>query len=214
MTMTKIVRTSTAAAGLAATLLLASGCSSHDSDRQDHGAPAPSASTPDTRAAVIQTARSYQEAALRQDWRAACGLSTARLRGGSVEDCIKASTASTPSPGTSSTPTPEADPPRYADGSTPKPRATHTTGGPDRADTGPVTASAADLVKAPAAGDHPAGWGALVTYTVTWPGKPPTTSRNALRLVDEGGTWRVDQYEDVQAGDEGHGSPVLAALGG
>ncbi|MFD9819068.1 hypothetical protein [Streptomyces violascens] len=212
--MTKTVRTATAAAGLAAALLLASGCSSHDGDRQDHGAPAPSASTPDARAAVIQTARSYQEAVKRQDWRAACGLSTARLRGGSVDDCTRSNTPSSPSPETPNSPTPQADPPRYADGSTPKPRATRTTGGPERADTGPVNASPADLVQAPATGDHPAGWGVLVTYTVTWPGKPTTTERNALRLVDEGGTWRVDQHEDVQAGDEGHGSPVLAALGG
>ncbi|MFI5867760.1 hypothetical protein [Streptomyces sp. NPDC051546] len=213
--MTRTKRTTAAAVIVAG--LLVSGCSSN-SGGKDRGAPAPSASKTDPAAAVIEAARSYQEAANKPDWHAACIVSSARLRGGSVEECTAANAPSapsaSPSPEVSSSPSPTTEPPRYADGSTPQPRASRTTGGPDRADTGPVIASAADLVEVPAAGVHPAGWGVLVTYSVTWPGKPSTTARKALRVIAEGQDWRVDQHEDVQPGDEGHGSPVRAALGG
>jgi hypothetical protein len=68
-----------------------------------------------------------------------------------------------------------------------------------------------DPVKVPASEDHPAGYGVLVTYTVTWPDST-STARRALRLVAEGDAWRVDQREDVQDGDMGRGDPVTAAL--
>ena len=66
----------------------------------------------------------------------------------------------------------------------------------------------------PAAEEYAAGYGVLVSYTVKWPGKAATTKRRALRLVDEGGAWVIDQHEDVQEGDMGDGSPVRAALSG
>ena len=64
---------------------------------------------------------------------------------------------------------------------------------------GSVEASAA--VEIPAVGKHPAGYGVLVTYTYTWPGKSPENSRLALRLISEGGTWVVDQRESVRPKD-------------
>ncbi|MCX5426081.1 hypothetical protein [Streptomyces sp. NBC_00078] len=197
---------STAALVLAAGLL-ASGCSSgKDGKAEDK--------QEDPTAAVLKVARSYQEADNREDWAAACGMSSKRLRGGTVEECTAKHTPPSPTPTdeASSSPSPSFEPPTYADGSTPQPRASRTSSGPERADTGAVSAS--DVVEVAAVEDHPAGYGVLVTYTYQWPDKDPETTRRALRLVDEGGSWVVDQHEDVQDGDMGHGSPVRAALSG
>ncbi|MEU7153822.1 hypothetical protein AB0B15_38280 [Streptomyces sp. NPDC045456] len=194
----------TAAVLIATGVLALAGCSS-EGKGNDGKAPA------DPTDAVLKVARSYQEAKNREDWRTVCGARTTRLRGGSVAECVKTNTPSSPTPEESS-PSPDFTPPTYADGSTPQPRTRPSASGPDRADTGPVSAS--DVVEVAAVEDHPAGYGVLVTYTVKWPGKEATTTRHALRLVQEGGAWRVDQNEDIQKGDMGHGSPVRTALSG
>ncbi|MGW2456754.1 hypothetical protein ACWCTA_36325 [Streptomyces sp. NPDC001704] len=203
----------TTAAVLAAGILALAGCSS-DGDGGTKGSN-PSASGPQAPQddALVKVAKRYQEAANRDDWKTACGLSSPRLRGGTVEECADRLTVDEPTPDPSeSSPSPSFSPPTYADGSTPKPIASRTPTGPDRADTGPVAAS--DVIEVSAVGHHPAGYGVLVTYTVKWPGKDATTTRRALRLVEQGGAWLVDQHEDVQEGDMGHGSPVRTALSG
>lgn len=201
------------AAVLAAGILALAGCSS-DSDSANKGSNPSSGGqqTPEDDA-LVKVAKRYQEAANRLDWHTACGLSSPRFRRGTVESCVERNTVHNPTPEPSkSSPSPSFSPPTYADGSTPEPVASRTPTGPDRADTGPVSAS--DVVEVPAVDDHPAGYGVLVTYTVQWPGKAATTDRTALRLVRQGGAWLVDQAEDVQEGDMGHGSPVRAALSG
>ncbi|MFE4497114.1 hypothetical protein ACFRKD_32180 [Streptomyces niveus] len=200
--MNSSARISTAALVLAAGLL-ASGCSSGTDGKAEDDL------RDDPTAAVLKTARSYQEADNREDWPAACEMSSARLRGGTVQEC-----ADRHAPGDEpSSDSPTFEPPTYADGSTPQPRASRTSAGPERADIG--AASASDVVDVPATGEHPAGYGVLVTYTYQWPDKEPETVRRALRVVDEGaGAWVVDQHEDIQDGDTGRGSPVRAALSG
>ncbi|MET9468013.1 hypothetical protein ABZY44_25080 [Streptomyces sp. NPDC006544] len=48
-------------------------------------------------------------------------------------------------------------------------------------------------VQVPAICAHPAGWGVIVSHTVTWPGKPPRTSFTALRMTGDAGAWWVEQ---------------------
>ncbi|MDO0939234.1 hypothetical protein QQY66_48910 [Streptomyces sp. DG2A-72] len=202
-------KTATAAGILAAGILTVAGCSSSSDDGDTKG----SSGQKDPTDAVLKAASAYQKAANALDWTAACRLSTKAMRDGTVEECAARNTPdSTPTAADSSSPSPSYSPPTYADGSTPNTIASSTPSGPDRADTGPVKVS--DLVEVPASGAHPSGYGVLVSYTVTWPGKESTTTRRALRLVDEGGAWLVDQHEDIQEGDEGHGSPVRTALSG
>ncbi|MGO4420523.1 hypothetical protein AB4Z54_17800 [Streptomyces sp. MCAF7] len=206
-----MTRQATITAGLIAAGLLLAGCASSDDQDKKESKPT------EPKAAVLKAARTYQEAANRLDWRTACTFSSRRLRDGTVAECADRNVgpaSPTPSQTTtaseSASPSPSVSPPTYADGSTPDPLPSRTSTGPDRATLGPVTAGG--IVKVPAVGDHPAGYGVLITYTVHWPGKPAATTRRALRLVSDGGAWRVDQHEDVQDGDMGHGSPVLAAL--
>ncbi|GHH56213.1 hypothetical protein [Streptomyces candidus] len=208
----------TTAAVLAAGVLALAGCSSGDDGGVKGSASNTSAGgqlAPEDDA-LVKVATRYQEAANRLDWHTACSLSTSRMRDGTVEECAARFTVDEPrraAPSELSSPSPSISPPTYADGSTPEPVASRTPTGPDRADTGPVSAS--DVVEVPAVEDHPAGYGVLVTYTVQWPDKNATTTRSALRLVRHGGAWLVDQDEDVQEGDMvGHGSPVRAALSG
>jgi hypothetical protein len=205
-----MIRKATTAALVAAGILAVAGCSSSNDGGNTKGGGPQKAPTD----AVLKVARDYQEAANRLDWRTACKLSSASLRGGSVEKCVDRNTpddtAATPEESTS--PSPSFSPPTYADGSTPEPIQSSTPSGPDRADMGRVTAS--DVVEVPAAEDHPAGYGVLVSFTVKWPGKAAETDRRALRLVKAGGAWVVDQHEDIQEGDMGHGSPVRTALSG
>ncbi|MFF5809104.1 hypothetical protein [Streptomyces sp. NPDC012746] len=202
----------TTAALIVAVGLLAAGCSSSEGGTKDEGKADPTA-------AVLKVARTYQEAKNADDWRTACGMSSERQRYGTVEECVESNTRHSPSPTPSSSspsasasPSPSPSPPRYADGSTPHPQESRTTGGPERADLGPVVAS--DVVEAPAAGEHPAGYGVLVTYTVQWPGKPSTKTLHALRLIQESGAWVVDQHERISESDASQGSPVLTALSG
>ncbi|WP_031232902.1 MULTISPECIES: hypothetical protein [Streptomyces] len=203
----------TTAAVLAAGILALAGCSSDGDSGTKDSNPSTGGQQAPQDDALVKVAQRYQEAANRLDWKAACGLSSSRLRGGTVEECADRLTVDEPTPDPSeSSPSPSFSPPTYADGSTPEPVASRTPTGPDRADTGPVSAS--DVVEVSAVEDHPAGYGVLVTYTVKWPGKDATTTRRALRLVQQGGAWLVDQHEDVQAGDMGHGSPVRTALSG
>ncbi|MEV7659897.1 hypothetical protein AB0O39_37780 [Streptomyces anulatus] len=185
-------------AGLVAAVLLAAGCAADDQDvtGTEQGPPP----------ALYETARTYQEAAARGDWHTACAATSTRKQGGSLARCLDSHPA--PGPGATADSSPPADPPRYADGSTPVPRERRTTGGPDRADTGPVSATGAQPVAA--SGDHPAGYAVLVAYSVQWPGKAATSTRRALRLVQEGGQWRVDQLADLHPGE----TSLLAALGG
>ncbi|MFD0270869.1 hypothetical protein ACFVGY_30540 [Streptomyces sp. NPDC127106] len=181
----------TAAVALAA-FLLAAGCA----DKEDKADPGPK----DPKGAVLAAARTYMEAANRDDWRAACGLTSERRRYGTVEDCIANHKEEGPSaePSTSASPSPSGTP-----SVAPSPS-------PERAEMGLVEASAA--VEVPAVGKHPAGYGALVTYTYTWPGKPTVTERLALRLINEGGTWVVDQRESVRPRDTAQQSDPLALV--
>ncbi|WP_327267197.1 hypothetical protein OG444_40470 (plasmid) [Streptomyces sp. NBC_01232] len=67
--------------------------------------------------------------------------------------------------------------------------------------------------RVPATSDHPAGWGVITTHTVTWPGKPARTSFTALRMTEAGGTWWVEQREDVADTDLTHSAdPAASAL--
>ncbi|MFD4535580.1 hypothetical protein ACFWNL_35910 [Kitasatospora sp. NPDC058397] len=186
---TTTARTAAAVLGTAALLALA-GCSSDG--KKDKPA--------DPSAAVLKTARTYQEAAASGAWPTACPLMSTALRGGSVEYCLdehaaNPSTVEHWSPEPTESPSPTVAPPTYADGSTPAPPATATPTGPDYGDIGPITLG--DVISVPASGRHPAGYGVLATFTVTWPGKEPTTDRRALRLVSEDGAWRIDQHEDA-----------------
>ncbi|MDT9685600.1 hypothetical protein RND61_26565 [Streptomyces sp. TRM76323] len=193
-------------AAAAAVTVLAAGCSSQDEG--DKGGSGDGGAS-DTTAAAVQAARIYQSAVNGDDWTKACGLRTERYRHGSVKECVADNAPKTQSPEPSPTESEEFPPLRRADGSVvrgkPKPSAT----GPDRAETGEVKASAPQSV--PAIGDHPAGTGVRVEYTVTWPDST-TTSRKALRVVQQGDTWLVDQSEDIAESDEAHGNPVRDAL--
>ncbi|MFD4291565.1 hypothetical protein ACFWRD_33835, partial [Streptomyces sindenensis] len=166
-------------AALAAVVLLAAGCAADDQDATstEQGPPP----------ALYEAARTYQEAAARGDWRTACTATTNRRQGGSLARCLDSHPDPAPAPKATadSSPSPTAEPPRYADGSTPAPRETRAVDGPARASTGPV--SATDAQPAPASAEHPAGYAVLVTYSVQWPGKPASTTRRALRLVQEDG---------------------------
>ncbi|MGI5353616.1 hypothetical protein ACQEU8_36390 [Streptomyces sp. CA-250714] len=162
----------------------------------------------DATAAAVQVARTYQIAVNGDDWTKACGLRTERYRHGSVKECVVDNAPKTESP--EPTPTESEFPPlRRADGSVVPGKSTPSATGPDRAKTGTVKASTPQSV--PAIGDHPAGTGVLVEYSVTWPDST-TTSRKALRVVRQGGTWLVDQAEDIAESDEAHGNPVRDAL--
>ncbi|MFI8829019.1 hypothetical protein [Streptomyces sp. NPDC053431] len=197
----------TALALLFAVGLALAGCSKTTND----------ANKEDPAAAAVAIAREYQQAALAQDWRKMCELRTERMRYGTVEQCTadntpssEAATRSTP---TSASPTTTFDPPTYADASTMPPLPSKTAAsGPDRASTGPVKTEGTPI-EVPAAGEHPAGWGVMLTYIVTWPSQT-TTSRKALRVVQEAGMWRVDQHEDVQDGDMVQGNPIRNSLFG
>ncbi|WP_432017662.1 hypothetical protein [Streptomyces hydrogenans] len=203
--------TAAASALLVAAGLALAGCSGEPAD----DAPKPEK---DPAASALAVAREYQQATNRLDWRRACEMSTERLRAGSVEECAgrnvgPATATPTPSAPASKLPSPSFSPPTYADGSTMQALPSKTPApGPDRASTGPVTPEGA-AVKVAAFGDHPAGWGVLLSYTVTWPNST-STARTAVRVVEEKGEWRVDQREDVQDGDMTHGDPVRDALSG
>ncbi|MEC4571292.1 hypothetical protein [Streptomyces virginiae] len=164
-------RTTHVAALALAASLLAAGCSSSGEDGGDAGSlPAPK----DPKAAALEVARTYMEAAERGDWKTACPLKSQGLLNGTVEQCLASRTDGDPSPSQS--------------GSGPEPAgATHF--------------KASDAVEVAAAGKHPAGFGVLVTPTSSEPGKPTETERVALRLVEEGGSWKVDQRERVRPKD-------------
>ncbi|MCK7621759.1 hypothetical protein MUU72_01210 [Streptomyces sp. RS10V-4] len=186
------------------------GCSSGagDAGRPDGAGKQSGTQGSGTQVSAEAFARTYQKAVNGQDWQHACRMRTDRYRHGSVQACVADNTESTPS----ATPSPSesSEPPlRRADGSIVPPRPKPSTSGPDRAETGPVTA--AGEVPVPAIGEHPAGIGIGVQYTVTWP-SGTTTTKKALRLVRQGGRWLVDQAEDVYPSDEAHGNPVRDAL--
>ncbi|MFD9084551.1 hypothetical protein [Streptomyces erythrochromogenes] len=185
----------------AAAVLAVAGCSS---DKGADDRPAPK----DPTAAAVEAARVYQEARNDDDWAKACAMQTDRYRDGTVEACVaehqKPSPTPTPSPSQSSPP-----PLEYADGTTVRIKPKASASGPERADMGPVTAGSA--VPVPAIGDHPPGTGVQVEYAVTWP-TSSSTSRDALRLVQQGDQWLVDQAEDILESDIAHGNPVHDAL--
>ncbi|MFD7614101.1 hypothetical protein [Streptomyces sp. NPDC059828] len=193
-------------AAVAAAVLVA-GCSSKDDGEK--GSTGGGSAADATKAAVL-AAQKYQNAVNDEDWATACGLRTERYRHGSVKECV----ANNEPKATSPEPTPtdsesEFPPLRRADGSVVPGKSTPSASGPDRAETGEVKASAPQDV--PAAGDHPAGTGVRVEYTVTWPDST-TTSRKALRVVRQGDAWLIDQSEDIAESDETHGNPVRDAL--
>jgi hypothetical protein len=64
-----------------------------------------------------------------------------------------------------------------------------------------------------ASGPHPSGWAVATRHTVTEPGRAPYPVMMAVRVVDDAGTWRIDQYEDTTTADlrlSPH--PAVAAL--
>ncbi|MFD9270933.1 hypothetical protein ACFWB1_26095 [Streptomyces goshikiensis] len=68
-------------------------------------------------------------------------------------------------------------------------------------------------VQVPATSAYPGGWGVIVSYTVTWPGKTTSTERIALRMTDTAGVWWVEQREDVADTDlTAPVDPVLSSL--
>ncbi|MGW0390856.1 hypothetical protein ACWDYJ_08125 [Streptomyces sp. NPDC003042] len=153
---------------LTASLAMA-GCSS--SSGEAAGSPfAPK----DPKAAAMEVARTYMDAAVRDDWKTACPLESQSYLSGTVEQCVATHTDD-------ETSAPEA-------GSGPEPA-------------GARQFKASDAVEVVAVGKHPAGFGVLVTQTETEPGKPTETDRVALRLVEEGGSWKVDQRERVRSKD-------------
>ncbi|MFE6867714.1 hypothetical protein ACFVFS_14230 [Kitasatospora sp. NPDC057692] len=172
---------------LAAALLVVAGCASTGTD----GNPAPTATpAPTSTAALVTVAQTYQDAVNRGDWRTACTLSSALLRGGTVADCVTTNTtpppATTPPPSTPTRPAP-AQPPTGTDSTTPEAPPS-----PTPSATGPATAG--KVIKLPAGLDaHPAGYGVFITFEVSTTGKH---YHRALRLVEEGGAWVVDQYEE------------------
>ncbi|MEU8779678.1 hypothetical protein [Streptomyces sp. NPDC048606] len=172
----------------------------------------------DPTAAVVAVAREYQEAVLQLDWRRACELSTPSQRAGTVEECASRNLGPSPSP---PAPSPSAEPsddgwnfspPVRADGSTVQPRPSRSKSpGPERASTGPLTQEGVP-VRVPATTTHPAGWAVMLTYAVVWPTET-STARRALRIVEDAGTWHVDQREDVKDTDISHGgNPAANAL--
>jgi outer membrane murein-binding lipoprotein Lpp len=200
----KLKRAVTAAAVAVAALVIA-GCSSDTGKTKNPG----SQSSGDTAAAAVKFAQTYQETVNDQDWQRACQMRTERYRHGTVQQCVTDNTeteTASPSPSPSESTVP---PLRRADGSVVQPKRTPTASGPDRAETGAVTASGP--VSVAAIGEHPAGTGVLVEYKVVWPDST-TTSRRALRVVKDGDQWLVDQAEDIAASDDAHGNPVRDAL--
>ncbi|GGY06659.1 hypothetical protein [Streptomyces minutiscleroticus] len=197
-------RVVTAMAGGAAVLAIA-GCSSSEEGTnrsQDISA------LPKAGVSAAAFARTYQEAVNAQQWQRVCQMRTERYRHGTISACVEDHTDTTPS----ATPSPSesTDPPlRRADGSIVPPKSTPSESGPDRANTGPVKTG--QQVAVPAIGEHPAGTGVGVEYTVTWPDST-TTTKKALRLVKQGDEWLVDQSEEIAASDEAHGNPVRDAL--
>lgn len=172
-------RTIHVAALTLAASLLAAGCSSSGEDGQG------SVFAPkDPKAAAMAAARTYMEAADRDDWKTACPLKSQGLLGGTVEQCLASRTDGDPSPSQS--------------GSGPEPA-------------GAQQFKASDAVEVAAVGKHPAGFGVLVTQTSTEPGKPMETDRFALRMVEEGGSWKVDQRERVRPKDMAR-EPDMPAL--
>ncbi|WP_405548095.1 hypothetical protein OG478_53095 (plasmid) [Streptomyces phaeochromogenes] len=200
------MRRGATAAAVAGIAVLVAGCASGAGTEK--GASGDGGAS-DTTAAAVQVARTYQSAVNGDDWTKACGLRTERYRHGSVKECVADNAPKTPSPEPSPTESDEFPPLRRADGSVVRPKPKPSASGPDRAETGEVKASAPQSV--PAIGDHPAGTGVRVEYTVTWPNST-TTSRKALRVVQQGDTWLVDQSEDIAESDEAHGNPVHDAL--
>ncbi|MEU9237110.1 hypothetical protein [Streptomyces subrutilus] len=185
-------RTTTAALLLVSVLAL-TGCSESGGDDRK---------SDDPKKAVAAVAKEWQEADHRGDYRRLCELSTAREKHGTMDQCIVFHGGATPQSSSSAASSPSApSAPSAASGSL-------APSGPDGASTGPVTVEG-DPVEVPAVGKHPAGWGVMVTFTVS-----KTIDRYALRVVDEGGTWKVDQYTEVQGHEMSQGNPVLAALTG
>ncbi|MEV7283227.1 hypothetical protein AB0O01_01445 [Streptomyces sp. NPDC093252] len=203
-----MTRKTTAAVLVAAGILALSGC--YPPYVEAGGSRATGSGQAPEADALLTAATRYQEAANAADWPTACVLSSTGARDGTIRQCADRYTLDDPTEEPSAAPSSE--PLTYADGPSPEPVALRTSAGPGRADTGPVAAS--DVVEVPALGTHPAGYGVLVTFTLERPGEAALPQRVALRLVQEGADWLVDQHEGVRQGDMGHGSPVRAALSG
>ncbi|MFD5483914.1 hypothetical protein ACFWIV_00465 [Streptomyces virginiae] len=174
-------RTTHVAALALAASLLAAGCSSSGEDGGDAGG---LPAPKDPKAAAMAVARTYMQAVKRQEWKTACPLKSRGLLGGTVEQCLASRTDGDSSPSPS--------------GSGPEPA-------------GAEQFKASDAVEVAAVGKHPAGFGVLVTQTGTEPGKPTETERVALRLVEEDGSWKVDQRERVRPQDMAR-EPDMSAL--
>ncbi|MFJ4778309.1 hypothetical protein [Streptomyces sp. NPDC088762] len=124
----------------------------------------------DPKAAAMEVARTYMDAAIREDWKKACPLESQGFLGGkTVEQCVATNTENETSASASSS-------------------------GPEAG-----RSKASDVVEVPAVGKHLAGYGVLVTFA--WPKNPHETQRVALRMVEEGGSWKVDQREKVRPKD-------------
>ncbi|MEU8550962.1 hypothetical protein AB0C81_28960 [Streptomyces roseoverticillatus] len=158
---------------VAAVAALSAGCSSdHPDNKQDVAG--------DPAAAVTKVATAYQDAINARKWQRVCELRAPSLREGSVEECTKKEEAYDAPPPTHSTPSPSGTPE------------------PEDAPTGPVKVEVTGEV--PAIGDHPAGQGVILSFNY-FHAKETELSRWALRLVQQGGQWLVEQVEDALRGE-------------
>ncbi|MFI9160641.1 hypothetical protein [Kitasatospora aureofaciens] len=158
------------------------------------------------------TAVRYQQAVTARDWATVCKLRTVAYQGGSLQRCTADHVESTPeatSPGKPSA-TPSEPAGIYADGSTVPPMATPSPADTRPATIGPVTAERTEQV--PALSQHPAGTGVMVVFQVTQPDGTSSTDRRAIRLVQDGAGWKVDQAGDVHDSDMTLSDPLRAAL--
>ncbi|MFD5467039.1 hypothetical protein ACFWIQ_30075 [Kitasatospora sp. NPDC127059] len=154
----------------------------------------------------------YQQAVNARDWATMCQLRTVAYQGGSLQRCTADNVESTPETTSSSKPstTPSLPAGIYADGSTVPPMAT-----PSPADTRPATISPVTVERTeqvPALSQHPAGTGVMVIFQVTQPGGTSSTDRRAIRLVQDGAGWKVDQDGTVHDSDMTLSDPLRAAL--
>ncbi|MGW2255413.1 hypothetical protein ACWCXH_35335 [Kitasatospora sp. NPDC001660] len=161
-------------------------------------------------ASAQDTAVRYQQAINAHDWAAMCQLKTTAYQGGSLQKCTADHAESTPPVSASPSTSPAEPAGIYADGSTVPPMAT-----PSPADTRPATISpvtAERTEQVPALSQHPAGTGVMVVFQVTQPKGTSSTQRRAIRLVQDGVGWKVDQACDVHNSDMTQSDPLQAAL--
>ncbi|MET9177925.1 hypothetical protein ABZX88_06810 [Kitasatospora aureofaciens] len=190
--------------GVAAGTALLAGCGSSGTANTSGGAKSQTAE------GAQGTAVRYQQAINAHDWATMCQLETTAYQGGSLQKCTTDNAESTPPPVSASPSTSPAKPLVRADGSTVPPMATPSPADTRPATIGPVTAERTEQV--PALSQHPAGTGVMVVFQVTQPAGTSSTERRAIRLVQDGAGWKVDQDGDVHDSDMTVSDPLRAAL--